>query len=267
MTRTYRWARRAVWGTFAVVLTIGCNPLTTIGVPHAQGRSRPAKYPLVRQGGAEEGQGRGRSSRCSSARAAARARVRRGRGRRRVGDGQAACPRWRRRTSRRSSVDPARQGEQVQDREPELEGHARQRLGQEARRRFVLEIHLDKMSLYQPGSLNQLYEGRAEVDGRSCTTWTPGAAEPKSLRRTRSPTRRPAFRDATAMPVPHVPQGVPRTAGGRTCPAAHRPQAEQRHRRGAGRQEIRGQEIRRQDDGRPACGVALPRFVACGHCG
>ena len=28
---------------------------------------------------------------------------------------------------------------------------------------YVLEIHLDKLRLYQPGSLNQLYEGRGEV--------------------------------------------------------------------------------------------------------
>jgi hypothetical protein len=28
---------------------------------------------------------------------------------------------------------------------------------------FVLDIHLDKMSLYQPGTLNSLYEGQAEV--------------------------------------------------------------------------------------------------------
>jgi hypothetical protein len=28
---------------------------------------------------------------------------------------------------------------------------------------FVLDIHLEKMSLYQPGSLNQLYEGQADV--------------------------------------------------------------------------------------------------------
>jgi len=36
-------------------------------------------------------------------------------------------------------------------------------IGQKLGADFVLEIYLDKMRLYQPGSLNNIYEGRAEV--------------------------------------------------------------------------------------------------------
>ena len=36
-------------------------------------------------------------------------------------------------------------------------------IGQKLGADFVLEIYLDKMSLYQPGSLKSIYEGRAEV--------------------------------------------------------------------------------------------------------
>jgi hypothetical protein len=36
-------------------------------------------------------------------------------------------------------------------------------IGQKLGADFVLEIWLDKMRLYQPGSLNNIYEGRAEV--------------------------------------------------------------------------------------------------------
>ena len=44
-------------GTLAVVLTIGCNPLTTIGFLTHKDR-KPAKYPARLEGRAEEGQGR-----------------------------------------------------------------------------------------------------------------------------------------------------------------------------------------------------------------
>ena len=47
MTRTYRWARRAVWGTLAVVLTIGCNPLTTIAFLTHRDTPTPARCPLT----------------------------------------------------------------------------------------------------------------------------------------------------------------------------------------------------------------------------
>jgi hypothetical protein len=36
-------------------------------------------------------------------------------------------------------------------------------IGQKLGADFVLDIYLDKMRLYQQGSLNQIYEGRAEV--------------------------------------------------------------------------------------------------------
>src|SRR5437016_87864 len=47
MTRTYRWARRAVWGTLAAVLTLGCSPLTTIAFLFHRDTPEPAKCPLV----------------------------------------------------------------------------------------------------------------------------------------------------------------------------------------------------------------------------
>jgi hypothetical protein len=64
---------------------------------------------------------------------------------------------------------------------------------------FVLEIHLDKMRLYQPGSSNQLYEGRAEVSVFMYDV-AEGAAEPKyyvypyAFPKT-------GFRDATSIPL------------------------------------------------------------------
>ena len=51
MTRTYRWARRAVWGTLAVVMTIGCNPLSTIGFLTYRDPVEPARYPIISKEG------------------------------------------------------------------------------------------------------------------------------------------------------------------------------------------------------------------------
>ena len=44
---TGKWARRAVWGTLVAVMTIGCNPLTTIGFLLHKDDIRPAEYPMV----------------------------------------------------------------------------------------------------------------------------------------------------------------------------------------------------------------------------
>src|SRR4029079_10427840 len=49
--RTFRWARRAIWGTLAVVLTIGCNPLATIGFLTYKDTVAQAKYPFVEKEG------------------------------------------------------------------------------------------------------------------------------------------------------------------------------------------------------------------------
>ena len=41
-----KWAKRSVWLTLAAVMTIGCNPLQTIGFIFRDDPKVPAKYPL-----------------------------------------------------------------------------------------------------------------------------------------------------------------------------------------------------------------------------
>jgi hypothetical protein len=46
MNKTGKWARRAVWATFAAVLAVGCNPLTTIAFIFHKDSKIPAQHPL-----------------------------------------------------------------------------------------------------------------------------------------------------------------------------------------------------------------------------
>src|SRR5579885_2776665 len=46
MTTTGKWARRAVWSTFAAVFAVGCNPLTTIAFLFHKETKIPAVHPL-----------------------------------------------------------------------------------------------------------------------------------------------------------------------------------------------------------------------------
>jgi hypothetical protein len=65
---------------------------------------------------------------------------------------------------------------------------------------YVLDIHLDKMRLYQPGMLDQLYEGRAEV---SVDTYDvdAGLGEPKYNYVYPFAFPKTGYRDASAVPV------------------------------------------------------------------
>ncbi len=47
MTRTGKWARRAVWGTLVAIFAVGCNPLNTIAFIFHRDAKIPAAYPMT----------------------------------------------------------------------------------------------------------------------------------------------------------------------------------------------------------------------------
>jgi hypothetical protein len=177
MTKTFRWARRAVWGTLAVVLTIGCNPLATIGFLTYKDPVKPAKYPLVTKEGSKKdkeeitvalfvSQGSGQSFEFAGAEGTIASEMAR------------AIPDLAKENKQKVKVIPTAQVNKFKMNNPTWKDMHASAWGKALGVDYVLEIHLDKLRLYQPGSLNQLYEGRGEVSVFMYDV-EDGVAEPK----------------------------------------------------------------------------------------
>ena len=178
MTRTYRWARRAVWGTFAVVCMIGCNPLATIGFLTYKDPVRPAPYPLVAKDGPKKdkeevtvalfvSQGSGQSFEFAGAENTIASEMGR------------KLPDLAKENKQKVAVIPTAKVNQFKFKNPTWKNMHPSAWGKALGVDYVLEVNLDKMRLYQPGSLNQLYEGRGEVSVFMYDV-DEGVAEPKS---------------------------------------------------------------------------------------
>jgi hypothetical protein len=198
MTRTYRWARRAVWGTFAVVLTIGCNPLATIAFLTHKDTPVPAKYPLVTKEGPKKDKEEitvalfvslrtGMSFEFAGADSTIASEMAR------------KMPELAKENKQKVKVIPTSKVNEFKFKNPTWKDMHASAWGKALGVDYVLEIHLDKLRVYQPGSSNQLYEGRAEVSVFMYDV-EEGAAEPKyyvypySFPKT-------GFLDATSIPL------------------------------------------------------------------
>jgi hypothetical protein len=196
--KSYRWARRAVWGTLAVVMTIGCNPLATIAFLTHRDTPVPAKYPFIDPDDSKKekeevvvalfvSQGTGQSFEFAGAEATIASEMGR------------KIPEMAKENKQKVTVIPLAHVNKFKMNNPTWKNMHASAWGKKLGADFVLEVHLDKMRLYQPGSSNQLYEGRAEVSVFMYDV-AEGAAEPKyyiypySFPKT-------GFRDATSIPL------------------------------------------------------------------
>jgi hypothetical protein len=197
MTRTGKWARRAVWGTLAVVLTIGCNPLATIGFLTYKDPVQPARCPFVPKEGAKKddeitvalfvSQGSGQSFDFAGAEQTIASEMAR------------KIPELAKENKQNVTVIPTSKVNQFKFKNPTWKDMHASAWGKALGVDYVLEVHLDKMSLYQQGSRNQLFEGRAEVSVFMYDV-SEGVAEPKSYVYPYS-FPKTGFRDATSIPL------------------------------------------------------------------
>jgi hypothetical protein len=196
-TRKIRWARRAVWGTLAVVLTIGCNPLATIAFLTHKDTPIPAKYPFVPKDGPKKereevvvalfvSQGTGQSFEFAGAESTIASEMAR------------KIPEMAKENKQKVVVIPTQLVNKFKMNNPNWKEMHASAWGKKLGADIVLEIHLDKVSLYQPGSSNQLYEGRAEVSVFMYDV-AEGAAEPQYYVYPYSYPKT-GFRDATQKP-------------------------------------------------------------------
>jgi hypothetical protein len=164
--RTYRWARRVVWGTLAVVLAVGCNPLQTAAFIFYREAKVPAEAPLTLSEDAQKRkpknkdevvvalfvtQGSGQSFEFAHADASL------------VSELAKILPEMAKENKQKLVVLAPAQVNQFKVKNPNWKLMHPIERGKELGADFVLDIHLERMSLFQPGSLNQFYEGRADV--------------------------------------------------------------------------------------------------------
>ena len=161
-TRIGRWARRAVWGTLAVVLSFGCNPLATLGFLTYKDPIEPAKCPFISKDNPKKDKeeikvaifvspGSGLSFEFAGAENTIASEMAR------------KIPELAKENKLKIAVVPPSKINEFKFKNPTWKNMHASAWGKALGADFVLEIHLDKMSLYQPGSRNQLFEGRAEV--------------------------------------------------------------------------------------------------------
>jgi hypothetical protein len=162
MTRTGKWARRAVWGTLAVVSMIGCNPLATIAFLTHKDTPIPAKYPLIPKDGPKKekeeitvalfvSQTTGQSFEFAGVDTTIASEMAR------------KIPELAKENKQKVKVIPTSAVNQFKFKNQTWKDMHASAWGKALGADYVLEIRLDKMRLYQPGSFNQIYEGRAEV--------------------------------------------------------------------------------------------------------
>lgn len=198
MTRTYRWARRAVWGTLAAIFTFGCNPLATIAFLTHKDTPTPARYPFVstdeQKKGKEEitvavfvGQGSSQSYEFAGAEGTLASEIAR------------VIPELAKENKQKIAVIPPTAVNKFKFQNPTWKNMHASAWGKALGADFVLEVHLDKMRLYQPESRDQLYEGRAEVSVFMYEV-KDGVAEPRYYIHPYC-FPKTGFRDATTIPL------------------------------------------------------------------
>lgn len=163
-SRSGRWARRAVWGTLAVVAAAGCNPLATLAFLTHKDTPKPAKYPLFPKD--EKGKEKEEVAVVVFVHPA-------------TGSGQdyvfagaegviaselsKRMPEMAKEVKKKVAVVPPKEVNRYKMRNPQWALTPAPTRGKELRADYVLDVTLKNMTLFQPGSLKQLYEGRAEV--------------------------------------------------------------------------------------------------------
>jgi hypothetical protein len=177
---------------------IGCNPLATIAFLTHKDTPTPAKYPLIPKDGSKKekeevkvalfvSQGTGLSYEFVGAENTVASELAR-----KLED-------LAKENKQKVTVLPSSKVNEFKFKNPTWKQMHASAWGKSLGVDYVLEVHLEKMRLYQQGSKDQLYEGRAEVPWYLYEVEA-GAVEPKydvypfSYPKT-------GFRDATSIPV------------------------------------------------------------------
>ena len=162
MQGTAKWARLVVWATFVVVMCIGCSPLQTLAFIFHRDEPVPAQYPLRPKTGAKHDkdkelvvlvlvdQSSSRPELVGASRELALAISRR-------------LPEEAKLNKEKITTIATSQFDKFKSHNLNWKTMHPTAIGKKLGADVVMDIHLANMSLYQPGSGNNVYEGTAEV--------------------------------------------------------------------------------------------------------
>ncbi|VTR92240.1 Hypothetical conserved protein OS=uncultured planctomycete GN=HGMM_F33C03C11 PE=4 SV=1 [Gemmata massiliana] len=160
-----KWARRAVWGSVFAVAAIGCSPLNVAAFIFARDDKVPAPSPLTF---AKDGPKKDKDEvvvallpQVAPGSAPQFATIAN-----ELADKIARqMPELAKETKdkRKLKILTQTQVDKFKMQNPTWKKMSADDIGQKLGADFVLEIWMEKMRLYQPGSQNQIYEGRAEI--------------------------------------------------------------------------------------------------------
>lgn len=164
MDATGKWAKRGVWLTLAAVLAIGCNPITLPFVLLRTEAKIPAQYPLRPKEGPKHdkdeeikvlllanmapGSITGEFAGYERELATAVAKK---------------LPEVAKANKEAFTVVPQHELDTFKMRNPNWRGMRAAAIGQRLKADYVIEMTLSGLQTYQPGSQNQIYDGRAQV--------------------------------------------------------------------------------------------------------
>jgi hypothetical protein len=158
-----KWARRAVWFTLAVVFTFGCSPLATLSFLTDPEPVKKAEYPLEFKDGPKKGKEVVVAVFVTSAPGIGP--VFAGSEQKLASEIAKKLPDMSKENKPKLVVlDPALVNKFKMNNPTWKKGMHPSEWGKKLGVDYILDIQLEKMSLYQQGSLNAIYEGQADVN-------------------------------------------------------------------------------------------------------
>ena len=163
MKATAKWGRRVVWGTLAAVIATGCNPLTMAAFIFNRDTKLPAEYPFLTKEEKKE-------SKKEEVTVAVFAKFNPGAMHEFAGSDRELAAMLTKRLNADAKlnkekvtvISPA-DVDKFKIRNPNWTNMHPSAWAKKLGVDFVLDIHVGSIGVYQPGSGNLVYEGRAEV--------------------------------------------------------------------------------------------------------
>ena len=200
MNGTAKWARRAVWATLAAVLTVGCSPLTTIGFLLHRNERVPAEVPLKPKEAADGSKKEEVTVALLVSPQPGSASVEFAGAERELASMMAKMlPEMAKGGKQKVAVVPPSKVDTFKMHNPNWRTIRAAEIGKKLGADFVLDITLGPVSVYQPGSLKNLYQGKTEVSVEVYDVADP-VAEPQHYVHPFSYPKT-GFKDATEVPI------------------------------------------------------------------
>lgn len=160
-----KWAKRSVWITLAAVMTIGCSPLQTIGFIFRDDPKVPAKYPLRPKEGPKKEKNEEISVLilCMQRQGGLPVEFV-GAERELAADMARILPEMAKVNKDKITIISADDLSNFQAKNPNWRSLSATQIGRALDADCVIQAYLASASMYQPGTQNQLYDGKAEVE-------------------------------------------------------------------------------------------------------